>query len=41
MQAKSAETKMMAGRIWKANTMPRLDPGRASSPKTNWAPTFE
>ena len=32
---------MMAGRIWNAKIIPRLDPGLASSPKTNWAPTFE
>ena len=39
MMANSAETKMIAGRIWKAKTTPRLEFGFPSSPKTNCEPT--
>ena len=39
MMAKSAETKMIAGRIWKAKITPRLEPGFPNSPKTNSEPT--
>ena len=38
MIANSAETKMMAGRIWKAKITPRLESGLPSSPKTNAEP---
>ncbi len=38
MIAKRAETKMIAGRIWKANTTPMLLCCLPSSPKTNSLP---
>ena len=38
MMAKRAETKMMAGRIWKAKITPRLEFGLPSSPNTNSDP---
>ena len=39
MMANSAETKMMAGSIWKAKITPRLECCFPTSPNTNSEPT--